>query len=354
MPLLRDYLDGPHPPIRWRNLGGDRFSLASQVWRGLEWQHDVWRTGDGPANWACLLLTGDLVPGTDGPYLDRLASATGMKTYGCFGLPNQPLFGGLREDDLVAHTFAQYLQTGERDWPLLLPMVRAGIAAIEAVQEIDPDVERFLITGGSKRGWTTWLLGTLRDPRIAGIAPQVFDNLNIAAQMRQQARVFGGGYSPKLEDYTRRALQAMVESPAGAALAAELDPFTFRDALAGLPKLLIHGTNDAFWLPDSMSRYADLLPGPTATCFVPNTGHNLGDGNWCFAALGAFARSLMTGMPLPDWRSAPTQTTWSAHVPQRHEYVDAVWRPQPGGNLELTVGEFPGPFFLSGWPNWRD
>jgi len=89
-------------------------------------------------------------------------------------VPFQPLFD-LTEDRLIAHSFERYLATGDPEWPLLLPMVKSVVRALDAsseaaAQQWGAPLERFTVTGGSKRGWTTWLTAAV-DPRVTAIAP---------------------------------------------------------------------------------------------------------------------------------------------------------------------------------------
>src|SRR6185295_4925509 len=91
-------------------------------------------------------------------------------------------------------------------------------------------IRRFVVTGASKRGWTTWLTAAV-DSRVAGIMPVVFDNLNFAAQMPNQLRAWGR-YSEQLGDYTERSLQALIGTERGRELVARVDPYAYREALA--------------------------------------------------------------------------------------------------------------------------
>ena len=93
-----------------------------------------------------------------------------------YDIPNQPLYGGLTEDALVVYTWQKFLETGDESWPLHFPMAKAVLKAMDAVQalakaENRPSIDKFLITGASKRGWTTWLDGASCDSRIKAHCP---------------------------------------------------------------------------------------------------------------------------------------------------------------------------------------
>jgi PhoPQ-activated pathogenicity-related protein len=284
--------------------GRTKIVMQSQIWQGQPWRHEILLQMPKNAvsgDTAILLITGDGPRAGDQVDLAMLSAATGMPVAMLFNIPNQPLYG-MKEDDLIAHTFEKFLETKDTKWPLLFPMTKAAIRAMDAVQGIGKaqrtPMERFIVTGASKRGWTTWLSAASRDRRIAGIAPMVFDNLNFNSQMRSQLDQWGA-YSLQIQDYTRRGLQAKMETPAGRQLVGMVDPYSYRDRFR-MPVLIVNGGNDPYWTVDATSRYWNDLRTKKNLLMVPNVGHNLGNRVQTVETIGAFARAIAAKKSLPD------------------------------------------------------
>lgn len=280
--------------------------MTSQKWQGITWEHRILVFLPEKADYSdtCTLY----ITGGDGSDSDRalgqtITKATGMPLAILFNIPNQPLFGGNSEDALIAYTFDQYLETGDETWPLLFPMVKSAVRAMDTVQawaqkDGHPAIKKFVVAGGSKRGWTTWLTAATGDGRVKGIAPIVFDNLNFNAQMPHQIQTWGK-YSEQIDEYTKRGIQQKMSTERGKKLTAMVDPYTYRKSL-GLPKLVVNGTNDPYWTLDSLNLYWDDLSGPKQVYYGTNSGHGMEKSlPSVLAAIVAFSRSVAAGKPLP-------------------------------------------------------
>jgi PhoPQ-activated pathogenicity-related protein len=284
---------------RFSGRAGDteyvELTVTSQTWRGIAWKHQLFivrpSTLDPNATHGLLVIAGsgwkdeysqpathDTLPKNAALYTS-LAERLRTPVAVVLQVPFQPLFDGLTEDWLISLTFDRYMETGDSDWPLLLPMVKSSVRAMDVVQEYvkqnwGVSLETFTVTGASKRGWTTWLTGVV-DPRATAIAPMVIDVLNMAPQMRH-AQALWGAPSDKVEPYTARGLLDRLATPEGRELLQIVDPYSYRTALTQ-PKLIVNGTNDDYWPVDAVNLYWKELPGEKYILYVPNNSHSLKD-----------------------------------------------------------------------------
>jgi PhoPQ-activated pathogenicity-related protein len=229
-----------------------------------------------------------------------------------YGVPKQPLFGGKTEDALIAETFVRYLETKDGSWPLLFPMVKSLVRAMDALQafakeEWKFEVKDFVVTGASKRGWTTWLTAATGDKRVKAIAPIVLDTLNMPVQMKNQLSAFGKP-SEMIRDYTERKLIPIPDTTEAKKLWLMIDPWVYREKLT-VPKMIINGANDPYWPLDALNSYWDDLKGDKWVLYVPNAGHDLRERDKdgkpellpmrAINTLSAFARCQIFDKPMP-------------------------------------------------------
>ncbi|MDX2035838.1 MAG: PhoPQ-activated protein PqaA family protein [Isosphaeraceae bacterium] len=286
-----------------------RFQFTSQTWQEIPWKHAlgvVIPKEEKYPDAMLLFITGGAIGGElrDGDLglAFSLAKSCGARVAVLPQVPNQPLLGDRKEDSLIAETFVRYLETKDANWPLLFPMVKSAVKAMDVLQawgeaEGKP-VRRFVVTGASKRGWTTWLTGA-SDPRVAAICPMVIPTLNFKAQNEHQIASFGK-YSEQIDDYTSRGLMERIKEPEGEVLWRMVDPLSFRDRLR-MPKLQINGTNDPYWTVDSLNIYWDELEGPSRVVYLPNAGHGLDKHReYALQAVGAQFHNAIGGKALPE------------------------------------------------------
>ena len=268
---FQDYIARAETKAAWKEVSSvekdgiieARLSLTSQVWQGHTWTHNLWiyrPLKPRNADVATLIVTGGA--GRAKREGARLSRAFGSTVVVLDRIPNQPLYS-FREDELIAHSFQRFLETGDPTWPLLLPMTKATVKAFDAIGEwsrgrFKTPIKRFMVTGGSKRGWTTWL-SAVADERVIGIVPIVYDNLNLQAQMNHQLESWGD-FSIQIHAYTRRGLQGWISTDKGKTLRALVDPWEHREGrIKDLPKIIVQGTNDPYWCLDAIDCYYDDL-----------------------------------------------------------------------------------------------
>ncbi len=302
--------------------------LTSQTWRTEKdvdrpvWKH--WLTIVRPdrlsTNKVLLFIGGGnnaaAAPAKPSERSARIAAETGSVVADLGMVPNQPLRftdspdRARSEDDLIAYTRVKHFATKDDTWLVRLAMVKSGVRAMDAIQEFlaseaggKLQVDQFVVAGGSKRGWTSWLVGAV-DPRVAAIMPTVIDALNSEAITRHHFEAYGF-FSTALNDYVRHGLfPHRIGTPEYRAVLKIEDPYNYRHRpQLRMPKLLINASGDQFFLPDNSQFYYHDLPEEKHLRYVPNARHNLA-GSDSTETMMAFYQAVAGDKPRPrfSWK----------------------------------------------------
>jgi PhoPQ-activated pathogenicity-related protein len=224
-------------------------------------------------------------------------------------VPNQALVfngeqQGRKEDSLIAYTWDKFLRTGDVKWPARLPMTKAAVRAMDTTTSFCAseaagmvNVERFMVCGGSKRGWTTWTTAAV-DKRVVAIVPFVIDMLNVRPSFIHHWEAYGF-WAPAVGDYVDMKIMDWNDAPEYQALLKIEEPFEYRSRLT-MPKFIVNATGDQFFLPDSSQFYFDELPGVKYLRYVPNAEHSLKDTDAPFSLL-AYYSAIVNNVPLPEF-----------------------------------------------------
>lgn len=326
---LEDYVRKADDCFQWKVVSTRQaaglnlavIELTSQTWRAsdevnqTQWRH--WMTFAYPAKPRSeigFLYIGGGRNGGDSPNgpnerIISLARATGTVVAELQMVPNQPLIfhndGQPRfEDDLIGYTWAQFLETGDANWPAQLAMVKSAVRAMDAVTAFMASdeggghtVNKFVVAGASKRGWTTWLTAAV-DKRVVAIVPIVIDVLNSRNSMLHHFAAYGF-WSPAVGDYVEHRIMERMNHPRMDELFRLVDPFSYRDRLT-MPKLILNASGDQFFLPDSSQFYWDRLAGEKYLRYVPNADHSLRNSDGLQSVV-AFYSLIVAGKPVPKF-----------------------------------------------------
>ena len=291
-------------------------------------------------------------------------------------IPNQPLVfagetKGRKEDSLIAYTWDKFLRTGDAKWPARLPMTKAAVRAMDTVTTFcgsseggNVKVDGFVVSGGSKRGWTTWTTAAV-DKRVVAIIPCVIDLLNMEPSMLHHYGAYGF-WAPAIGDYTVFRIMEWNGTPEYKALMKIVEPYQYRQRLT-MPKFIVNASGDQFFLPDSSQFYFNDLPGVKYLRYVPNADHSL-KGSDAYETLQACYSAVLNNSPLPQFswtlekdgsmrvttKDTPTEVKlWQATNPEARDfrldmigpaYKSSTLTDQGGG---VYIGKVPEP--PNGW-----
>lgn len=346
---LKSYINNGDNTFTWElkdsfplgDVTGYNLLLTSQKWRGITWRHQltVLVPKENLHDGAMLFITGgsnkDEQPNWSAkdklwPSLAGIASKNKAIVALLKQAPNQPLYGKLTEDALISYTLHNFKKDGDYSWPLLFPMVKSAVKSMDAIQafakqNLKHDINGFVVTGASKRGWTTWLSAAIDDSRVKAIGPMVIDMLNMPATLDYQLKTYGA-YSEQIEDYVKLEIPQTANTPQGNAITTMVDPYSYRAKLT-VPKMIFIGTNDEYWTVDAIKHYYDQIPGKNMIHYVPNAGHDLGGGKQALEALSAFFGSTINQKeyPVPTWNITSTKKGAKLAIKtDKNDLVDAI------------------------------
>lgn len=238
-------------------------------------------------------------------------------------VPNQPIVFKAdpvqqrrTEDAIIAWTWKTFVDQKGADPEILLrmPMTKAGVRALDTMNDLvqkkrGQSVDRFLVAGASKRGWTTWTVGAV-DKRVVAIAPIVMDLLHMQTNLHHYFRALGG-WTFAFDDYYNLNFTKDLDSPYIKKMADIIDPISYNDRYVNKPKLITSTGGDEFFMVDDSKYYFDELKGPKYLRMMPNAEHSCaGHEISLLFGIRAFYLSVMNNKPLPQisWTLNTTST----------------------------------------------
>jgi PhoPQ-activated pathogenicity-related protein len=330
--ILDSYVAQPDSTFAWKvekTFTGDGYhgavlELTSQTWMtASESDRSVWK------HWLTVTVPNTVTTSKAFLYIDggsnmqaaptgaatrfaAMAVDTGSVIATLSNVPNQPIRFpdtpdvARSEDNMIAHLQARY--DAEKN-PLALarlPMVKSGTAAMTAVQQFLASdaggkytVDGFVVSGGSKRGWTSWLVGLL-DDRVIGMMPVVISVLDFDAMVRHHWEAMGY-FSPAVGDYIKAGLIPDATGEKMRVINAIEDPFVYRGRpQMKIPKFIINAVGDEFFPPDVTKFSYHLLPGSKQLRMLPNSRHST-VGTDINDSMTAWYDSLIHNRPIPEY-----------------------------------------------------
>ncbi|MEX0978278.1 MAG: PhoPQ-activated protein PqaA family protein [Pirellulales bacterium] len=401
---LEDYVNAPDTSYTYSQFSSSDqgsytyyvLEMISQTWRSAadvnipQWHHwlGVYVPDEIDFSTALLFISGGKNTNPPLPIAEELAliaTASGSVTIELNTVPNEPVIFtdetiSRTEDAIIAYTFDKYMthlgEPGNETWPLLLPMVKSAVRAMDSVQDFVPGVtggatiDDFVVFGGSKRGWTTWLTAAV-DDRVRAILPGVIDVLNIGPQMVHHYNAYGF-FSYAIEEYDAPPLgmgifQRLLTTE-GRELFRIVDPYRYLNngRFDDMPILIANSSGDQFFVSDSGQFYLSDVPGANNRLrYFPNTSHGIEDATAVLESLISFYGAVLFNFPLPkySWNVAQdgsihalaqtnptTVKLWQATNPVARDFRRPIWPDiqwtstvlvdQGGGNY---VGDVPMP-----------
>ncbi|EDL4394510.1 PhoPQ-regulated protein [Salmonella enterica subsp. enterica serovar Infantis] len=218
--------------------------------------------------------------------LSRIAIATRTVVISVSNVPNQVLsYQGvttpLGEDNSVAYSWKLFIGDTHKyqDASLHIPMAASVSQAFRLAKKelTQQNINKFIVTGASKRGWAAWLTA-LSDPDVGAVVPFAMDLLNTQKSLEHMYQSYGKNWPVAFYPYYNQGTDQQVGTDKFARLMRLEDPLTYLNTDMGdrlkIDKYIINASGDDFYVPDNSHFYYGLLPGSKSLRVVPNSTHN--------------------------------------------------------------------------------
>ncbi|EJW6641486.1 PhoPQ-regulated protein [Salmonella enterica subsp. enterica serovar Infantis] len=218
--------------------------------------------------------------------LSRIAIATRTVVISVSNVPNQVLsYQGvttpLGEDNSVAYSWKLFIGDTHKyqDASLHIPMAASVSQAFRLAKKelTQQNINKFIVTGASKRGWAAWLTA-LSDLDVGAVVPFAMDLLNTQKSLEHMYQSYGKNWPVAFYPYYNQGIDQQVGTDKFARLMRLEDPLTYLNTDMGdrlkIDKYIINASGDDFYVPDNSHFYYGLLPGSKSLRVVPNSTHN--------------------------------------------------------------------------------
>jgi PhoPQ-activated pathogenicity-related protein len=330
---LDAYVAKPDPAFAWKvdhtisgpGYHGAVLDMTSQTWLTEKevdkpvWKH--WLTVIVPDQVShkvgFLYITGgsnkDAAPASAPDRWVKMALETHSVVSELDDVPNQPLRftedpKPRSEDGIIAYQQAKFAKDRNPLDLVRLPMVKSGTQAMTAIQQYlakpesksGASLDGFVVSGGSKRAWVTWLVGAI-DKRVVAIIPIVINVLDVDATAKHHWEAMGY-FSPALGDYVQNGLiPGLIGSPGMNEVNRIEDPLNYRDRPSmKMPKYIINAVGDEYFPPDNTRFSYHLLPQTKRLRMIPNSKHSTA-GTDISDSITAFYNAVLTKTSIPDY-----------------------------------------------------
>ena len=233
------------------------------------------------------------------------------------------------EDDLIAFAWNKFLKSGgskkDLEWLPRLPMTRAVVRSMDLAQEIaiqnNIQLDNFVVSGASKRGWTAWTTAAV-DKRVVGVVPMVIDLLNVIPSFENHYRSYGE-FSLAVQEYVNYEIPDWMQTDEFKTLLEYVEPYSFKESFT-MPKYIINAGSDEFFSTDSWQYYYDELPGNKLLRYVPNRNHSL-DGRYLNDDLVSYFNRIVNDAEMPELNWKLNEDYLEATIDYDGDYSVSLW-----------------------------